>query len=51
MQDSKSPIQSLGIMGPAGGIAVWVINKVVPGLGVGPGDVQEFINLASPPGS
>lgn len=44
MNDTKNPLQSLGIMGPLVSLIVWGINKKWPGLGLDEGTVSMVID-------
>lgn len=49
MEGTKSPLTSLGIMGPAIGIIVWVLNQFVfkGGEGVSVSEVSEIVDKGS----
>ncbi len=44
MNDTKNPLQSLGIMGPLVSLVVWLVNKKWPGLGIDEGTVSTVID-------
>lgn len=44
MNDTKNPLQSLGIMGPLVSLIVWLVNKKWPGLGIDEGTVSTVID-------
>lgn len=44
MNDTKSPLKSLGVMGPAISLIVWLINKWKPGLGIDEAMVSTVID-------
>lgn len=44
MNDTKNPLQSLGIMGPLVSLIVWGINKWKPGLGLDEATVGTVID-------
>lgn len=46
MNDTKSPLVSVGIMGPAISIIVLLLNQWKPGLGITGDDVSGVINDA-----
>ena len=44
MNDTKNPLQSLGIRGPLVSRVVWLVNKKWPGLGIDEGTVSTVID-------
>ena len=47
MNDTKNPLQSLGIMGPLVTMIVWGVNRWKPGLGIDEATVGAVVdNLA-----
>lgn len=44
MNDTKNPLQSLGIMGPLVSLIVWLVNKKWPGMGLDEGTVSTVID-------
>ena len=44
MLDSKHPLQSIGIMGPAIGLVVFAVNQWKPGLGLTNADVSGLVD-------
>ena len=41
----KSPLRSLGIIAPLAALAVFLLNRRYPGLGLGQGDVAAALEL------
>lgn len=44
MFETKSPLSSVGIMGPAITILVWGLNQAWPGLGLGVPEVSDLVD-------
>lgn len=47
MEGTKNPLQSLGIMGPAVSLIVWLVNKWKPGLGLDEQMVGSVVDQAA----
>ena len=47
MNDTKSPFQSIGIMGPAVSMAAWLLNRWL-GIGVTGAELGQIVETAAP---
>lgn len=48
MPEQKSALASIGIMGPMVGLAVYLLNRWIPGLGLEQREVDDIIKQAGP---
>lgn len=45
--ETKSPLKSLGILGPAAAILVFIANQFIPGLGLTEAEVSTIVDQVS----